>query len=51
MSPDPKDIVYIALALTLKCYLWSNDKELKEIQENICILSTTEIIKRTKFLN
>ena len=26
ISPDPDDIIYFALALKLKCGLWSNDK-------------------------
>ena len=30
LSPDPKDIMYFALALKLKCPIWSNDKKLKE---------------------
>ena len=28
-SPDKKDVLYLALALKLKCAVWSNDKKLK----------------------
>lgn len=44
ISPDPKDVPYIALALKLKCPLWSNDKELKK-QKIVKIYSTEEIRK------
>lgn len=44
ISPDPKDIPYIALALKLKCPLWSNDKELKK-QKAVKIYPTEEIRK------
>lgn len=43
ISPDPKDIAYIALALKLKIPVWSNDKKLKE-QSIVAILSTKDII-------
>jgi len=29
ISPDPEDCAYFALALKLKCGIWSNDKDLK----------------------
>lgn len=44
ISPDPKDVSYIALALKLKCPLWSNDNELKK-QKIVKIYSTEEIRK------
>jgi len=44
LSPDPKDVTYIALALKLNGALWSNDKRLKK-QSEIKIYSTEEIIK------
>ena len=44
ISPDPNDIHYFALALKLKCFIWSNDKKLKE-QNVIKIYSTEEIMK------
>jgi predicted nucleic acid-binding protein len=33
ISPDPKDIPYLALAKRIKASIWSNDKKLKENQE------------------
>ncbi len=45
ISPDAKDIPYLALALKLKCGLWSNDKDLKEKQDMIQVYSTEELIK------
>jgi len=44
ISPDKKDVIYFALALKLKCGIWSNDKKLKE-QNKIKVYSTGEIIK------
>jgi len=44
ISPDPKDAMYLALALKLKCSVWSNDKKLKE-QKEVRIYSTEEINK------
>jgi len=43
ISPDIDDIHYFALALKIKCPIWSNDKELKK-QEVIQILTTQEIL-------
>ena len=45
ISPDPKDVTYLALALKLKCDLWSNDKKLKEGQNRVFIYSTEDLIK------
>ncbi len=45
ISPDPKDTIYLALALALKANIWSNDKQLKEGQNQISVLTTTEIKK------
>ena len=42
--PDEGDIDYFALALKLKCPIWSNDKKLKE-QDKIKIYSTEELNK------
>ena len=42
ICPDPNDIEYFALALKLKCAIWSNDKKLKE-QNVIRIYSTEEL--------
>lgn len=44
ISPDSKDADYIALALKLRCPLWTNDKKLKE-QSEVKIYSTTELIQ------
>ena len=41
-SPDPKDVLYLALALKLKCAVWSNDKKLKT-QDKVKIYSTEEL--------
>ena len=45
ISPDEKDVVYLALALKLKCDLWSNDRDLKEKQNAITIYSTEELVR------
>ena len=44
ISPDEKDIIYLALALKLRCSLWSNDRSLKEKQNVIQVYSTEELI-------
>ena len=43
ISPDDKDVMYFALALKLRCIIWSNDAKLKE-QDKIIIYNTTEIL-------
>jgi len=45
ICPDKKDIDYFALALKLKCPLWSNDKALKIKQKVIIVYPTEELIK------
>lgn len=45
--PDPKDITYFALALYLKCPLWSNEKKLKE-QNEVTVYATHDLIKMFK---
>ena len=50
ISPDPKDTVYLALALALKSNIWSNDKRLKQGQEKITVFSTEELIEKTNIL-
>ncbi|MFH0875332.1 MAG: PIN domain-containing protein [archaeon] len=42
ISPDPNDAMYFALALKLKCGIWSNDKKLKE-QKSVNVFSTDQI--------
>ena len=44
ISPDPDDAPYLAVALALGCALWSNDKELKEKQSKVTVLSTAELL-------
>lgn len=44
ITPDPKDMVYFALALKLKCAIWSNDKKLKE-QDTVKVYSTEEVME------
>ncbi|MFH1181678.1 MAG: PIN domain-containing protein [Candidatus Woesearchaeota archaeon] len=43
ISPDQKDVPYLALAMKLRCGLWSNDKALKEKQNIIQVYSTEEL--------
>lgn len=44
ICPDEKDVLYLALALKLKCAIWSNDKRLKE-QKKIPVYSTSELLE------
>jgi len=44
ISPDEKDVPYLALAMKLKCAIWSNDKKLKE-QDKVKVYSTKEIME------
>lgn len=46
ISPDPDDVAYIALALKLKCQIWSNDKSLKQKQDAVEVYSTDELMKQ-----
>lgn len=43
ISPDEKDVMYVALALKMKCGIWSNDGRLKE-QDKITIYNTRELL-------
>ena len=45
ISPDPYDVAYIALALKLKCAIWSQDRKLKEKQNRIQVYSTKDLVK------
>lgn len=47
ISPDEKDVLYFALALKLKCGIWSKDKKLKT-QDKIKVYSTEELLKDIK---
>ncbi|MBI2137322.1 hypothetical protein HYU12_02265 [Candidatus Woesearchaeota archaeon] len=44
ISPDAKDVPYLALALKLGCVLWSNDGDLKEKQDVVQVYSTEDLI-------
>ena len=48
ISPDPKDVPYMALPLKRKIPIWSNDKKLKNNQKTITVYTTEEINKKTK---
>jgi len=41
-SPDPKDTLYLALALKLKCAVWSNDEKIKN-QDKVKVYSTQDL--------
>ena len=45
ISPDIKDSDYFALALKIKCPIWSNDKALKDKQKAVQIYSTEDLAK------
>ena len=47
ICPDPKDVVYFALALYLGCAIWSNEKKLKE-QDEIKVYATHDLIEFLK---
>ena len=44
ISPDSGDVAYFALALKLKCALWSQDKKLKEKQNKVKVYSTEDLV-------
>jgi len=50
ISPDPKDTIYLALAIALKSNIWSNDKKLKQGQTKVKVFSTEELLRRTEFI-
>ncbi|HIH22695.1 TPA: hypothetical protein HA238_03135 [Candidatus Micrarchaeota archaeon] len=45
ITPDPKDVPYIALALKLKIPIWSNDRDLKEKQDEVKVYNTKDLLK------
>ena len=47
ISYDIGDIQYLALALKLKCPIWSNDKDFKK-QNKVKVFSTNELLKEFK---
>ena len=44
ISPDPEDTPFIALCMSKKIPLWSNDKALKK-QKHVRVLTTEELLK------
>ena len=50
ISPDPKDLVYIACALATNSKIWSNDKKLKEDQEEIEVITTEELLNKVRII-
>jgi len=48
ISPDKKDIDYFALALKMKSGIWSNDKPIKNKQNEVRIYNTEELVKMFK---
>jgi predicted nucleic acid-binding protein len=50
ISPDPKDIIYLALAIAIKANIWSNDKNLKQSQTRINVFSIEDLLKKTGFI-
>jgi len=44
-SPDPDDVLYLAVALSLGCAIWSNDKDLKEGQSRVVVVTTEDLTK------
>ena len=44
ISPDQNDTEYFAVALKLRCAIWSNDKKLKT-QDKVKVYSTDELVK------
>lgn len=45
ICPDKKDVDYFALALKMKCAVWSNDKPIKNKQNEVRIYNTEELVK------
>ena len=45
ISPDPDDVAYIALAMKLKCAIWSQDRKLKEKQNKVKVYSTEDLVR------
>ncbi len=44
ICPDPKDEIYFALAMHLKCPIWTNEKGLQD-QQSVSVYPTHELIK------
>ena len=44
ISPDIKDVPYVALAMALHIAIWSNDKDLKNKQNKVTVYSTEDLV-------
>jgi len=49
ISPDPDDVEYLAVALSLGCAIWSNDRDLKEEQDRVVVITTEELTRLLGF--
>jgi len=45
ISPDKKDVPYVALAMALHIAIWSNDKDLKNKQDEVDVYSTEDLVR------
>lgn len=45
ISPDPDDVEYLAVALSLDCAIGSKDRDLKEKQFRVVVVTTEELTK------
>lgn len=45
ISPDSDDVEYLAVALSLDCAIWSKDRDLKEKQFRVVVVTTEELTK------
>ncbi len=45
ISPDPDNVQYLAVAFSLCCAIWSNDRDLKEEQDRVVVITTEELTK------
>ena len=45
ISPDEDDVHYLALALKMGIPLWSNDRALREGQDEVVVYTTQDLIR------
>lgn len=45
ISPDLDNVEYLAVALSLGCAIWSNDRDLKEKQSRVVVVTTEELTR------
>ncbi|MBI4181837.1 MAG: hypothetical protein HY520_02615 [Candidatus Aenigmarchaeota archaeon] len=48
VCPDPNDVDFFALAITLDCDIWSNEEKLKK-QTHVNVFTTKDLVKRFGF--